>query len=210
MRRRRAKHEYKIGEKIPVPSTTHVDYNVPIIFPYGDPIVLHVAERMMAQLVMGEVEQAEKSLKLVDDFIPNDFDEWRKFGVIYLLVAGMGFKWTETIRDEFRKALIKFVKVMPQYPPRGYLLLHYRYETILKVLNLLLRYEKVEWGMKVPIVGGYLKGWAGRWCYNWAIHHVNENQLVIEKFRIEQEPHIKEGVKNDGNIEVSTGAAQQA
>jgi hypothetical protein len=209
MGRHRAKHEYKIGEKIPVPSTTIVDYNVPLIFPYGDPVVLHVAERMMAQLVMGEVEQAEKSLKLIDEFIPSDFDEWRKFGTIYLFVAGMGFKWTESIRNEFRKSIINFAKIMPQYPRNGYLLRYFTYKDILTTLNDLLRYEKIEWGMKVSMVNGYLTKWVGIWGYNWAIHHVNENQLVIEKFRIEQEPHIKEGVKNDGNIEVATGAAQQ-
>jgi hypothetical protein len=202
----RVKEEYDIGEQIPISPPPRMDYGSRPYFPYGDPIVLYMGERVLARFIIEGEDAAEKILfKLIKQYARDPHECWRGFGVISLFVGGLGFKWSEKVHAEFNDSLIRFSRAFPNYPPKGYLLRYFTSYSVLEVVNALIKYSQKEWGMKIPQMNSFMVGWAGKWGYQWALNRIAYDMSPIEIFKSE-EPEEKEAVPDgNGNNNPQTG-----
>ena len=206
----RVKEEYDLGEHIPVSPPPHIDYGTRRHFPYGDPIVLYMAERVLAKFIIEGEDAAEQTLfKLIKHHAHDPLECWRGFGVIALFVGGLGYKWSEKVQSEFKNSLVLFSRAFPDYPPKGYLLRYFDSYSILEVVNALIRYSQKEWGMKIPQMNSFFIGWAGKWGYQWALNRIAYDMSPLEIFKSEEEPEDesekKEEVIPNGNNQPQTG-----
>ena len=197
MRQPKIKKEYKTGEVIPAPRAQYTSMEIRPIFPYADPIILDIAEDAMKVFIARNTEEAETYLLgLIDALEADPIESWRGVGVIYLFVAGLGFKWSDRIRKKFRDLLSRFHFSYVQLPMHNKLEREFGNTHILDVIDALMRYEERAWGMRVRAVSSYLKWWTGIWGYNWAIGRINSDKDVVDRFNLDKELEIKRRPKH--------------